>query len=130
RQPGHRKVRPQGASRSSRAAPPGRDDRRRTLPRRCAAGRLHVLLRSPEDPRRRGSSGARLFEDMKRPFGLLILFVSCTEAPVAPPKDDGRYWLEVCAAHGYSQVETAMATGREAPAIARLAPSIRPPAKP
>jgi hypothetical protein len=67
---------------------------------------------------------------MKRPFGLLILLASCADVPPASPKDDGRYWLEVCAAHGYSQVETAMATGREAPEIARLAPSIRPPAKP
>jgi hypothetical protein len=59
-----------------------------------------------------------------------LLLLSCAEAPKVEPKNDARYWLEVCAAHGYSQVETAMATGREAPEIARLQPSIKPPAKP
>ena len=67
---------------------------------------------------------------MRRSAALAVLLVSCAETPTAPPKDDGRYWLEVCAAHGYSQVETAMATGREAPEVARLSPTIRPPAKP
>ena len=67
---------------------------------------------------------------MKRPALLLVLLVSCAETPAAPPKDDGRYWLGVCAAHGYTQVETAMATGREAPEVARLWPSVRPPARP
>src|SRR6185436_4836063 len=36
----------------------------------------------------------------------------------------------VCAAHGYSHIETAIATGRETPEVARLWPSIRPPVKP
>jgi hypothetical protein len=67
---------------------------------------------------------------MNRAAVLAVLLVSCAEPATAPPKDDGRFWLEVCAAHGYSQVETAMATGREAPEIARLAPTVRPPAKP
>jgi hypothetical protein len=65
-----------------------------------------------------------------RTLSLLPLLLSCAETPPAAPKDDGRYWLEVCAAHGYTQVETAMATGREAPEVARLQPGIRPPAKP
>jgi hypothetical protein len=34
--------------------------------------------------------------------------------------DDTRYWLDVCAAHGYSQAETAMATGKEARDVAAL----------
>lgn len=59
-----------------------------------------------------------------------LLLVSCAETPTAPPKDDGRAWLGVCVAHGYSQIETAMATGREVPEVARLWPSVRPPAKP
>jgi hypothetical protein len=59
-----------------------------------------------------------------------LLLLSCAETPAAPPKDDARYWLAVCAAHGYSQVETAMATGREAPEVARLWPSVLPPPKP
>lgn len=57
----------------------------------------------------------------------LVLLLSCAETPKPESKN---YWLEVCAAHGYSQVETAMATGREAPEIGRLQPTIRPPAKP
>lgn len=63
---------------------------------------------------------------MKR-AGLLFLLCACAETPKA---DESRYWLDVCAAHGYTQVETAMATGREAPEIARLQPTLRPPAKP
>jgi hypothetical protein len=59
-----------------------------------------------------------------------VLLLSCAETPKAEPVNEARYWLEVCAAHNYSQVETAMATGREVPEIARLQPSIRPPAKP
>jgi hypothetical protein len=56
--------------------------------------------------------------------------LSCAGPPPQPPKDDTRYWFEVCAAHGFSQVETAMATGREAPEVARMQGQIRPPAKP
>jgi hypothetical protein len=59
-----------------------------------------------------------------------LLLLSCTGTPAAAPPDEGRYWLGVCAAHGYTQVETAMATGREAPEVSRLWPSVRPPAKP
>lgn len=58
---------------------------------------------------------------------LLLLLCSCAETPKA---DEGRYWLDVCAAHGYTQVETAMATRREASEVARLSPTIRPPQKP
>jgi hypothetical protein len=64
------------------------------------------------------------------PLALLVFGVSCAETPPAPPRDETRYWLEVCAAHGFSQVETAMATGREAPEVARLQSGIRPPPKP
>lgn len=60
----------------------------------------------------------------------LLLLLSCASEPVAPGKGDPRYWLEVCAAHGFSQVETAMATGREVPEIARLQPSVKPPEAP
>lgn len=60
---------------------------------------------------------------------LPLLLFACAEAPPAAPKDDTRYWLEVCAAHGYSQVETAMATKREASEVARLQPGVRPPPK-
>lgn len=68
---------------------------------------------------------------MRAPLTLVpLLLLSCAEAPAAPPRDDGRYWLEVCAAHGYSQVETAMATGREAPEVARLQPGVRPTPRP
>jgi hypothetical protein len=56
--------------------------------------------------------------------------LSCAETPPAAPRDDTRYWLGVCAAHGFSQVETAMATGREAPEIAHLQGQVRPSAKP
>jgi hypothetical protein len=56
--------------------------------------------------------------------------LSCAGTPPVPPKDDPLYWMEVCAAHGFSQVETAMATGREAPEVGRLQSQIRPPAKP
>ncbi len=63
------------------------------------------------------------------PLAFLVL-LSCAETPPALPKDDTRYWFEVCAAHGFSQVETAMATGREAPEVARVQGQIRPPAKP
>jgi hypothetical protein len=67
-------------------------------------------------------------------FALAALAVlsglSCAETPPTAPRDETRYWLEVCAAHGFSQVETAMATGREAPEVARLQSQIRPPAKP
>lgn len=50
---------------------------------------------------------------------LLLLACSAAASPV-PPEDDSRYWLEVCAAHGYSQVETAMALGKEAREVAAL----------
>ncbi len=48
-----------------------------------------------------------------------LLLLSCAETPVAPV-DETRYWLEVCAAHNYSQAETAMATGKEARDVAAL----------
>jgi hypothetical protein len=57
-------------------------------------------------------------------LGLLapLLLLSCagTPAPPSAPVDDIRTWLEVCAAHGYSQAETAMATGKEARDVAAL----------
>jgi len=68
--------------------------------------------------------------------GLLapLLLLSCAEAPSSPAAavDDPRYWLEVCAAHDYSQAETAMATGKEAREVAALQQryGIRPPAAP
>ena len=40
-----------------------------------------------------------------------LLLLSCAETPAAPV-DETRYWLEVCAAHNYSQAETAMAYPR------------------
>ena len=63
---------------------------------------------------------------MRIAIAVPLLLLSCAEAPprVVPS------WLEICAAHGYSQVETAMATGREAPEIARLQPSLKPIRKP
>jgi hypothetical protein len=61
---------------------------------------------------------------------VVLAGLSCAETPPAAPQDDARYWVEVCAAHGYSQVETAMATGREAPEVALLQSRIRPPVKP
>jgi len=65
--------------------------------------------------------------------GLLapLLLLSCA-APSAAPVDDTRYWLEVCAAHYYSQAETAMAMGKEAREVAALQQryGIRPPTAP
>jgi hypothetical protein len=60
-----------------------------------------------------------------------LLLLSCTETPVAPV-DETRYWLEVCAAHNYSQAETAMATGKEARDVAALQQryGTRPPTAP
>lgn len=54
--------------------------------------------------------------------GLLapLFLLSCAEAPSAAPPDDTRFWLENCATHGYSQAETAMATGKEAREVAML----------
>jgi hypothetical protein len=60
----------------------------------------------------------------------LLLLSACAPAPASPPKDEGLYWLEVCAAHGFTPVEAAMATGREAPDIARMQPRLHPPKKP
>jgi hypothetical protein len=60
----------------------------------------------------------------------LLAGLSCAEPPPAAPRDDSRYWLGVCAAHGFSQVETAMATGREAPEVGRLQGQLQPPVKP
>ncbi len=48
-----------------------------------------------------------------------LLLLSCAEMPVAPV-DETRYWLDACAAHGYTQAETAMATGMEARDVAAL----------
>jgi len=59
-----------------------------------------------------------------------LLLLSCADAPTAPPKEDGRYWLGVCAAHGFSQIETAIATELEVPQVARIWPAVKPPAQP
>jgi len=63
-----------------------------------------------------------------------LLLFSCAgpAAPPVAPADDTRCWLEVCAAHGYSQAETAMATGLEARDVAALQQryGTRPPAAP
>ena len=63
---------------------------------------------------------------MRMAIAVPLLLLSCAEAPprVVPS------WPEICAAHGYSQVETAMATGREAPEIARIQPTLKPIRKP
>jgi len=63
---------------------------------------------------------------------LPLLLISCAQAPPAGSKDDTRYWLEVCAAHGYTQAETAMALGKEARDVAQLQQhyGIKPPATP
>lgn len=57
--------------------------------------------------------------------GLLapFLLLACSSTPddaASSPADELRFWLEACAAHGYSQAETAMATGREARDVAAL----------
>src|SRR5206468_5063285 len=74
-------------------------------------------LRTAAGPGRRGRSREGAAGGDVR-AGLLapLLLLSCAETPAAPPSpvEDARYWLDVCAAHGYSQAETAMATGREA----------------
>ena len=69
---------------------------------------------------------------MRALLALPLILLSCAETPPAPrsPKDELLAWLGICAAHGYSQVETAMATGREAPEIARLQPQVVAPRKP
>ncbi len=46
---------------------------------------------------------------------LALLLAGCASAPAAEEPID---WLEACARHGYSQAETAMATGLEAPQVA------------
>jgi hypothetical protein len=48
-----------------------------------------------------------------------ITFLGACASEPPRPKDNLREWLEVCADHGYTQAEMAMATGREAPEIAR-----------
>ncbi len=60
-----------------------------------------------------------------------LLLLSCAQTPAAPV-DETRYWLEVCAAHNYSQAETAMATGTEARDVAALRQryGTRPPTAP
>src|ERR1041384_136999 len=55
---------------------------------------------------------------IRRTGWLFLLLAACASEP-SRPKDELREWLEICADHGYSQVEMAMATGREAPEIAR-----------
>lgn len=67
---------------------------------------------------------------MRAALAIPLLLLSCAETQTAPPTINTRGWLEICAAHDFTQVETAMATGREAPEIARLQPSIRRPRKP
>ncbi len=49
----------------------------------------------------------------------VALLAGCAVPPPAP--DERTFWLETCAAHGYGAVETAMATGLEAPEVARRA---------
>jgi hypothetical protein len=62
---------------------------------------------------------------MRRAAGLLLL-AGCATAPA--PVDETAFWLETCAKHGFSQAETAMATGLEAKDVARRAPRALPPA--
>ena len=49
---------------------------------------------------------------------IISLLCGCAAEP-ARPKDELREWLEICADHGYSQAEMAMAMLREAPEIGR-----------
>jgi hypothetical protein len=60
----------------------------------------------------------------------LLLLLSCAETRTARSTINTRGWLEICAAHDFTPVETAMATGREAPEIARLQASLQRPRKP
>ncbi len=60
----------------------------------------------------------------------ILALASCVAEPPPRPADPLQEWLEICADHGYSPVETAMATGRELPEIARRLPQGRPAPKP
>lgn len=62
---------------------------------------------------------------MSRAFAFLVL-AGCVVAP--PPVDETTFWLETCARHGFSPIETAMATGIEVPDIARRGVKAGPPA--
>ncbi|HEX7900995.1 MAG TPA: hypothetical protein VF950_24765 [Planctomycetota bacterium] len=55
----------------------------------------------------------------------LALLAGCTAAP--PPRDATSFWLETCARHGFTQAETAMATGLEAKDVARRGVPAAPP---
>lgn len=61
-----------------------------------------------------------------------LVLLSCAQAPPAAPRDETRDWLEICAAHGYTQAETAMALGKEARDVAQLQQKYgtKPPASP
>lgn len=61
---------------------------------------------------------------MKR-LSWLILLGGCETPP--PVQDPTAFWLEACARHGYTQAETAMATGLEAKDVARRAVAPGPP---
>ena len=63
-------------------------------------------------------------------YAALVGLAACAAEPPSRQADPLQEWLEICADHGYSQVETAMATGREAPEIARRLPQGRPAPKP
>lgn len=58
---------------------------------------------------------------MKAALFAPLLLLSCAQETTVPtaPLDD-RFWLEDCATHDYSQVETAMATGKEVREVALL----------
>ncbi len=62
---------------------------------------------------------------MLRWTGLLLL-AGCAGAPPAAV-DGTAFWLEACARHGYTQAETAMATGLEAKDVARRGVPAGPP---
>jgi len=55
---------------------------------------------------------------MTRAAFAVLLLAGCAGEPPRP-KDPVNEWLEVCADHGFSQVEMAQATGLEAPAVAQ-----------
>jgi hypothetical protein len=63
-------------------------------------------------------------------YAALLVLTACAGEPPSRPADPLQEWLEICADHGYSQVEAAMATGREVPDIARRLPQGRPAPKP
>ncbi len=62
---------------------------------------------------------------MKRAAWLLLL-AGCATPP--PAIDETAFWLRTCAQHGFTQAETAMATGLEAKDVARRDVPAEPPA--